>query len=891
MILSILTPLSTTTISYNNKAQDSMKTNEIRRKFIDFFVSKGHKEVASSSLLPANDPTLLFTNAGMNQFKDCFLGLEKRDYVTATTSQKCVRAGGKHNDLENVGFTARHHTFFEMLGNFSFGDYFKVDAIKYAWELLTKVYNLPEEKLYVTVYQTDDEAFKIWNEVIGVPAHKIIRIGDKEDGSSDNFWQMGDTGPCGPCSEIFYDHGDHIWGGLPGSPEEDGDRYIEIWNLVFMQFNRDESGTLHPLPNPSIDTGMGLERISAILQNVHGNYEIDLFVKLIEASAKAVGTTDLESSSLKVLSDHIRSVSFLIADNILPSNEGRGYVLRRIIRRAIRHGYKLGQKELFFHKIVPALVEEMGEAYPQLKEKEAFIIDTIKDEEKRFSTTLENGLKLLEADIKALNGAKEIQGETIFKLYDTYGFPVDLTNDIAREQALTLDMEGFEKCMEEQRERARAASNFGAEKMLDLKHADQTTFHGYEKSEAESVVDSILVAGEVVPNAPEGTEAILILSETPFYAESGGQVGDTGIIKGDGFEFLVKDTKKQQDIFLHIGVVKSGEVKAATKAVATIDNSRRELIKKNHSATHIMHHALQTLLGSHIEQKGSLVTDERLRFDFSHSKPVSFEELQNIERMVNEAIRANSPIDINEMPIDDAKAKGAMALFGEKYGDVVRVVVMGDSIELCGGTHVSATGDIGLFKITQETGIAAGVRRIEAVTGGNAVEIMLEQSAALHTLAATLKTDSAHIISKVDSALDESKALRKELANLQSKLVFANRGEVLAKAIDVNGIKVIASEIDGADNRSLRELCDNLQASTNGVTLLVAEVDGRVALVTSVDKALTSKIKAGELLNVAATEVGGKGGGRPDSATGGGTEPANIAKAIEAAIAFVQSKL
>ena len=868
-----------------------MKTNEIRRKFIDFFVSKGHKEVASSSLLPANDPTLLFTNAGMNQFKDCFLGLEKRDYVTATTSQKCVRAGGKHNDLENVGFTARHHTFFEMLGNFSFGDYFKVDAIKYAWELLTKVYNLPEEKLYVTVYQTDDEAFKIWNEVIGVPAHKIIRIGDKEDGSSDNFWQMGDTGPCGPCSEIFYDHGDHIWGGLPGSPEEDGDRYIEIWNLVFMQFNRDESGTLHPLPNPSIDTGMGLERISAILQNVHGNYEIDLFVKLIEASAKAVGTTDLESSSLKVLSDHIRSVSFLIADNILPSNEGRGYVLRRIIRRAIRHGYKLGQKELFFHKIVPALVEEMGEAYPQLKEKEAFIIDTIKDEEKRFSTTLENGLKLLEADIKALNGAKEIQGETIFKLYDTYGFPVDLTNDIAREQALTLDMEGFEKCMEEQRERARAASNFGAEKMLDLKHADQTTFHGYEKSEAESVVDSILVAGEVVPNAPEGTEAILILSETPFYAESGGQVGDTGIIKGDGFEFLVKDTKKQQDIFLHIGVVKSGEVKAATKAVATIDNSRRELIKKNHSATHIMHHALQTLLGSHIEQKGSLVTDERLRFDFSHSKPVSFEELQNIERMVNEAIRANSPIDINEMPIDDAKAKGAMALFGEKYGDVVRVVVMGDSIELCGGTHVSATGDIGLFKITQETGIAAGVRRIEAVTGGNAVEIMLEQSAALHTLAATLKTDSAHIISKVDSALDESKALRKELANLQSKLVFANRGEVLAKAIDVNGVKVIASEIDGADNRSLRELCDNLQASTNGVTLLVAEVDGRVALVTSVDKALTSKIKAGELLNVAATKVGGKGGGRPDSATGGGTEPANIAKAIEAAIAFVQSKL
>ncbi len=868
-----------------------MKTNEIRRKFIDFFVSKGHQEVASSSLLPANDPTLLFTNAGMNQFKDCFLGLEKRDYVTATTSQKCVRAGGKHNDLENVGFTARHHTFFEMLGNFSFGDYFKEKAIAYAWELLTEVYNLPAEKLLVTVYHTDDEAFKIWNEQIGVPAEKIIRIGDKEDGSSDNFWQMGDTGPCGPCSEIFYDHGDHIWGGPPGSAEEDGDRFIEIWNLVFMQFNRDESGTLHPLPNPSIDTGMGLERISAILQKVHSNYEIDLFVKLLAASAKAVGTEDLENNSLKVLSDHIRSVAFLIADNILPSNEGRGYVLRRIIRRAIRHGYKLGQKELFFHKIVPTLVAEMGDAYPQLREKEAFIIDTIKDEEKRFSTTLEHGLKLLEADIAALKGAKEIQGETIFKLYDTYGFPVDLTNDIAREIDLALDMEGFEKCMEAQRERARAASNFGAEKVLDLRHADKTTFHGYQAVESESTVSSILINGEVADNAAEGTEAILILSETPFYGESGGQIGDTGIIKGDHFEFLVKDTKKQQDIFLHIGVVKSGTINVNAKAIASIDNNRRELIKKNHSATHLMHEALQNLLGSHIEQKGSLVTDDRLRFDFSHNKPVSFEEIQNIERMVNEAIRQNSVIAINEMPIDEAKAKGAMALFGEKYGDVVRVVEMGSSIELCGGTHVSATGDIGLFKITQETGIAAGVRRIEAVTGGQAVEIMLEQNATLHELAATLKTDNAHIVAKVDAALDESKALRKELANLQSKLVFANRGEILTKATDINGIKVITSRIDGADNRSLRELCDNLQAETKGITMLIAEVDGRVALVTSVDKELTSKVKAGELLNIAATEVGGKGGGRPDSATGGGTEPANIQKAIDSAINWIKTKI
>lgn len=868
-----------------------MKTNEIRRKFIDFFVSKGHKEVASSSLLPANDPTLLFTNAGMNQFKDCFLGLEKRDYVTATTSQKCVRAGGKHNDLENVGFTARHHTFFEMLGNFSFGDYFKEKAIQYAWELLTEVYQLPAEKLLVTVYHTDDEAFKIWNEKMGVPAEKIIRIGDKEDGSSDNFWQMGDTGPCGPCSEIFYDHGGHIWGGPPGSAEEDGDRFIEIWNLVFMQFNRDETGTLHPLPNPSIDTGMGLERIAAILQKVHSNYEIDLFVKLIAASAEAVGTKDLESSSLKVLSDHIRSVSFLIADNIIPSNEGRGYVLRRIIRRAIRHGYKLGQKGLFFHKIVPTLVAEMGNAYPQLQEKASFIMETIKDEEKRFSTTLEHGLKLLEADIEALKGAKEIQGETIFKLYDTYGFPVDLTNDIARELSLTLDMDGFDKCMEEQRERARAASNFGAEKRLDLGHASKTDFHGYTATEKTSAIASILVEGEVVESASEGTEAILILNETPFYGESGGQVGDTGIIAGDGFEFLVKDTKKQQDIFLHIGVVKSGSLKASDTVTATIDNTRRELIKKNHSATHLMHEALQTLLGAHIEQKGSLVTDERLRFDFSHNKPVTFEELQAIERAVNEAIMQNASVEINEMAIDAAKERGAMALFGEKYGDVVRVVEMGNSIELCGGTHVSATGDIGLFKITQETGIAAGVRRIEAVTGGHAVEIMLQESATLHALASTLKTDSAHIVSKVDAALDESKALRKELANLQSKLVFANRGEILAKAVEINGIKVITSRIDGADNRSLRELCDNLQSETKGITLLVAEVEGRVALVTSVDKALTSQLKAGELLNVAATEVGGKGGGRPDSATGGGTEPANIQQAIDSALAWIKTKI
>ncbi len=867
-----------------------MKTNEIRRKFIDFFVSKGHREVASSSLLPANDPTLLFTNAGMNQFKDCFLGLEKRDYKTATTAQKCVRAGGKHNDLENVGFTARHHTFFEMLGNFSFGDYFKEKAISYAWELLTTVYQLPAEKLLVTVYHTDDEAFEIWNKIIGVPAEKIIRIGDKADGGSDNFWQMGDTGPCGPCSEIFYDHGDHIWGGPPGSAEEDGDRFIEIWNLVFMQFNRDEEGTLHPLPNPSIDTGMGLERISAILQKVHSNYEIDLFVNLIQASADAVGVKDLSNNSLKVLSDHIRSVSFLIADGILPSNEGRGYVLRRIIRRAIRHGYKLGQKDLFFYKIVPALVKEMGEAYPQLVEKQDFIMNTIKEEEKRFSATLENGLKLLEADIAKLT-AKEIQGETIFKLYDTYGFPVDLTNDIAREQDLTLDMEGFERCMEAQRERARAASNFGAEKLLKIDHLTETTFKGYEQANATAEIHAILVDGQEVEQIQNGDEAVIVLSETPFYGESGGQVGDTGIIKGDGFTFLVKDTKKQQDIFLHIGVVTEGSMSKSAKVTAEIDHSRRDLIRKNHSATHLLHKALQTLLGNHIEQKGSLVTDERLRFDFSHNKPVSFAELQNIERMVNEAIRHNDPILIEEMAIDDAKAKGAMALFGEKYGDQVRVVEMGGSIELCGGTHVTATGDIGLFKITQETGIAAGVRRIEAVTGGQAIEIMLEESATLHHLGATLKTDSAHITSRVEQALEESKSLRKELAQLQSKLVFANRGAILGKAEVINDVKVILAKVDGADSRSLRELCDNLQAETQGITLLMSETDGRVAIVAGVDKALTGTIKAGELLNTAATIVGGKGGGRPDSATGAGNDPQAIPQAFKVADEWIKAKL
>lgn len=868
-----------------------MKTEEIRRKFLDYFVSKGHTEVPSSSLLPANDPTLLFTNAGMNQFKDLFLGHEKRDYNTATTTQKCVRAGGKHNDLENVGYTARHHTFFEMLGNFSFGDYFKEKAITYAWELLTDVYKLPKEKLLVTVYHTDDEAYDIWHKQIGIPAEKIIRIGDLPDGSSDNFWQMGDTGPCGPCSEIFYDHGAHIWGGPPGSPEEDGDRFIEIWNLVFMQYNRDEAGVLHALPNPSIDTGMGLERIAAVLQHVHSNYEIDLFVNLIKASADAVGITDLENNSLKVISDHIRSVSFLIADGIIPSNEGRGYVLRRILRRAIRHGYKLGQKELFLHKIVKALVNEMGEAFPGLKEKQSFIEETIKEEEKRFSTTLENGLKLLEEDIEKLDGST-IQGETIFKLYDTYGFPVDLTNDIARERDLTLDMDGFEACMEEQRQRARAASNFSADKMVEFHESQNTQFEGYSETEGAATVIALASGSEEVESISNDDEiAVIVLDKTPFYAESGGQVGDTGVITADGFEFLVTSTQKQLNTFLHYGVVKQGSLKKGAKVTAKIDAFRRELIKKNHSATHLLHKALQEHLGGHIEQKGSLVTDERLRFDFSHNEPISYKDLQAITYMVNIAISQNSPVSANEMPIDDAKAKGAMALFGEKYGDVVRVIEMGDSIELCGGTHVERTGDIGLFRIVSETGIAAGVRRVEAVTYKKALEIGFMNDATLNTLVETLKTDRPHIVTRVDEALDEVKQLRKEVAKLKSQLVFANRESIINNAMELSGVKVIIEKLDGADNRSLRELCDNLQASTHGATLLLSEVDGRVALVASVAKELTKTFKAGDFLNAAAAEVGGKGGGRPDSANGGGTEPENMDKAIEAAKAWITAKL
>ncbi|OYQ77810.1 alanine--tRNA ligase [Wohlfahrtiimonas chitiniclastica] len=868
-----------------------MKTTEIRRKFLDFFASKGHTEVASSSLVPHNDPTLLFTNAGMNQFKDLFLGLEKRDYVRATTSQRCVRAGGKHNDLENVGFTARHHTFFEMLGNFSFGDYFKKEAINFAWELLTKVYGFPAEKLTVTVFHNDDEAYDIWKDEIGVPAERIIRIGLKEDGSSDNFWQMGDTGPCGPCSEIFYDHGEHIWGGPPGSPEEDGDRFIEIWNLVFMQFNRDEAGVLHPLPKPSVDTGMGLERLSAVLQHVNDNYDIDLFQTLIKAAAAATGCTDLKHNSLKVISDHIRSVAFLIADGVLPSNEGRGYVLRRIIRRAVRHGYKLGQKGLFFHTLAKTLADVMGDAYPELIEKQAHIEAAIKQEEMRFAETLENGLKLLEADIKALNGATTISGETIFKLYDTYGFPVDLTNDIAREQQLALDMDGFEACMEEQRARARAANQFSAEKTVAIDLSKPVEFVGYTENHLDTVILELAKDGELVDALSEGDHGIVVLERTPFYAESGGQVGDHGAISIGENLFIVEDTKKQGDAILHFGHMSRGSLTKAATVHAKIDESYRNDIRKNHSATHLLHHALQAVLGDHVEQKGSMVTFNRLRFDFSHNAAIPLNVLQAIESHVNAAIIANEAVAIEVMPIDDAKAKGAMALFGEKYGDNVRVVEMGHSIELCGGTHVARTGDIGQFKILYETGIASGVRRIEATTGLHALAITQESERLIATLSELFKSTPEQLVTKSEQTLADLKASDKALQQAKSKLALASSGELLANADVINDVKVIIAHVPDVETKMLRELADKLRDQSQGIVLLGSAVDGKATLVAAIEKSLTAKVKAGDFVNVAAAIVGGKGGGRPDSATAGGQHGDKVDDALAAASTWIKAQL
>jgi len=877
-----------------------MKTSEIRQKYLDFFASKGHEVVASSSLVPWEDPTLLFTNAGMNQFKDVFLGFDKRPYSRATTSQKCVRAGGKHNDLENVGYTARHHTFFEMLGNFSFGDYFKHDAIRYAWEFLTdpKWLGLPKEKLMVTVYASDDEAYEIWNKEIGVPADKIVRIGDNKGApyASDNFWQMGDTGPCGPCTEIFYDHGAHIWGGPPGSPEEDGDRFIEIWNNVFMQFNRTEDGTMNPLPKPSVDTGMGLERISAVLQGVHANYEIDLFQSLIRAAARETGVPfSLDVPSLKVIADHIRACAFLIADGVVPSNDGRGYVLRRIIRRAIRHGYKLGQKGLFFHKLVADLASEMGDAYPELRIRQAQIEDALKAEEIKFAETLDKGMGLLESALK--DSPKVLGGETVFKLYDTYGFPVDLTADICREREIGVDMEGFEREMNAQRERARAASTFKMAGNVEYSGAD-TCFEGYAEHSSEARVLALYKDGQPVEALAAGDEGIVVLDNTPFYAEGGGQVGDVGEISvtgGVGALFDVTDTQKiQAAVFGHKGVLARGALKVGDEVIATIDLHNRLATARNHSATHLLHTALRHVLGEHVAQKGSLVTRERTRFDFSHGAAVSADEIAEIERVVNRIVAHNVDVSATVMPYDEAMKAGATGLFGEKYGDEVRVLKMGEhSMELCGGTHVNRTGDIGFFKIVSEGGIAAGVRRIEAVTGEGAVLWAQAQDAMLKDAAAALKAQGVgEVVTKIGALQSDLKALEKEMAKLKVKLAAAASAELAENATRIGDAKLIVSELEGLDNAGLKETAEKLKDRIgSGALVLATQIDGKVALVAAVTTDLTGKLKAGELVNFVAQQLGGKGGGRPDFAQAGATDASGLAEALASVEAFVCGKL
>ena len=871
-----------------------MKSAEIREAFLRFFEEKGHTRVASSSLIPANDPTLLFTNAGMNQFKDCFLGLEKRAYTRATTSQKCVRAGGKHNDLENVGYTARHHTFFEMLGNFSFGDYFKRDAIHYAWEFLTsdKWLNLPKDKLWVTVYASDDEAYDIWTQEVGVPAERMVRIGDNKGApyASDNFWAMGDTGPCGPCTEIFYDHGADIWGGPPGSPEEDGDRYIEIWNNVFMQFNRTADGVMHPLPAPSVDTGMGLERISAVLQHVHSNYEIDLFQSLLKASAEAIGCANDDAPSLKVVADHIRSCSFLIADGVLPSNEGRGYVLRRIIRRACRHGNKLGAKGSFFHKIVAALVGEMGEAFPELKQQQAHIERVLKTEEEQFAKTLEQGLKILEQDLNELKGSV-IPGNVVFKLYDTYGFPVDLTNDIARERSLTLDEEGFEREMEAQRERARSASAFGMDYNALVKVDGDTRFLGYQGVSGAGQIIALFKDGKAVEKLAEGEEGVVVLDQTPFYAESGGQVGDCGTLSGAGVRFDVRDTTKAGGAHLHHGIVAQGSLSVGAAVKAEVDASVRQATALNHSATHLLHAALRQVLGDHVQQKGSLVDSQRLRFDFSHFEAIKPEQLKQLEDIVNREIRANSVVETEETDIDTAKAKGAMALFGEKYGDQVRVLTMGGgfSVELCGGTHVGRTGDIGLFKITSEGGVASGVRRIEAVTGAAALAYLNGAEEQLKEAAGLVKGSRDNLLDKLAGLLERNRQLEKELEQLKAKAASAAGDDLAGSAVDVAGVKVLAARLDGLDGKALLALVDQLKNKLgSGVILLGGVFEEKVVLVAGVTQDLAAKLKAGDLMKQAAAAVGGKGGGRPDMAQGGGTDAGRLDEALALAKAFVE---
>ncbi len=864
----------------------TLSTADIRQKFIDYFKRHGHQAVDSSSLVPADDPTLLFTNAGMNQFKDVFLGTEKRSYTRAVSSQRCVRAGGKHNDLENVGYTARHHTFFEMLGNFSFGDYFKKDAITFAWTFLTEELQLPKEKLLVTVYAEDDEAFDIWENHIGVPAEKIIRIN-----TSDNFWSMGDTGPCGPCSEIFYDHGEHIWGGPPGSPEEDGDRFIEIWNLVFMQFNKQADGTMEPLPKPSIDTGMGLERISAILQHVHSNYEIDLFENLIKAAAEIVGTTDLENKSLRVIADHIRSCSFLICDGVMPSNEGRGYVLRRIIRRAVRHGYKMGADDIFFYKLVKALANEMGQAYPELVDQMPVVEKVLRVEEEQFSKTLSRGMAMLNDTLSSLDG-DTIPGDVVFKLYDTYGFPVDLTNDVAREHELKIDEAGFESAMQAQRQRAQQASNFGSDYNQRLNVESQTAFTGYTDAEGEGNVVELISANQFCDTLTDGQEGVVILDQTPFYAESGGQIGDKGVLKVANGEFIVMDTQKMGNAFAHKGKV-VGEIRKGDKASAKIDFDNREAIKKNHSATHLLHAALREILGDHVTQKGSLVEAQRLRFDFSHFEAVTAEQLATIEKRVNEEIRANHSLQTQLMNLEEAKASGAMALFGEKYDEKVRVVTMGPfSVELCGGTHVSRTGDIGLFKITSEAGIASGVRRIEAVTGAGAIDVVQGQQQVLNSAAALLKTESQQLLDRISGLLAQNKDLEKALSAAKQKLASQQGADILSQAIDINGVKVLIAQLEGVEAKALRGMMDDIKNRIGeGVVVLGVATDDKVNLITGVTKSLTGKVKAGELVNFVAAQVGGKGGGRPDMAQAGGDQPENLAIALNSVNAWLADKL
>ncbi|EGT0639143.1 alanine--tRNA ligase [Citrobacter werkmanii] len=874
----------------------SKSTAEIRQAFLDFFHSKGHQVVASSSLVPNNDPTLLFTNAGMNQFKDVFLGLDKRNYSRATTSQRCVRAGGKHNDLENVGYTARHHTFFEMLGNFSFGDYFKHDAIQFAWELLTgeNWFALPKERLWVTVYETDDEAYEIWEKEVGIPRERIIRIGDNKGAAyaSDNFWQMGDTGPCGPCTEIFYDHGDHIWGGPPGSAEEDGDRYIEIWNIVFMQFNRQADGTMEPLPKPSVDTGMGLERIAAVLQHVNSNYEIDLFRSLIESVAKVTGATDLSNKSLRVIADHIRSCAFLIADGVVPSNENRGYVLRRIIRRAVRHGNMLGAKDTFFYKLVGPLVEVMGSAGEELQRQQAMVEQVLKTEEEQFARTLERGLALLDEELAKLTG-DTLDGETAFRLYDTYGFPVDLTADVCRERNIKVDEAGFEAAMEEQRRRAREASGFGADYNAMIRVDGASEFKGYEHLELNGKVTALFVDGKAVDAINAGQDAVVVLDQTPFYAESGGQVGDKGELKGAGFAFAVSDTQKYGQAIGHIGKLSAGSLKIGDAVQADVDEARRARIRLNHSATHLMHAALRQVLGTQVAQKGSLVNDKVLRFDFSHTEAMKPAEIRAVEDLVNAQIRRNLPIETNIMDLEAAKAKGAMALFGEKYDDHVRVLSMGDfSTELCGGTHASRTGDIGLFRIVSESGTAAGVRRIEAVTGEGAIQTVHAESDRLSDIAQLLKGDSQNIGDKVRSVLERTRQLEKELQQLKEQAAAQESANLSSKAVDINGVKLLVSELADVEPKMLRTMVDDLKNQLGSTVIVLATVvEGKVSLIAGVSKDVTDRVKAGELVGMVAQQVGGKGGGRPDMAQAGGTDAAALPAALASVKGWVSAKL